>query len=484
MLAVLVAPLSDDGEIVRTTTPADAYGWAISDFAALPANARPFIFYVWIPPWGNPSWRHAATFAINTAASESTVIQHPVEVAGGWLQRWDLRELQPSQDGLKRVSGVIEGLVTSEPFFNTTIDGVTGIAPHIANRHLSAIQALEPPNPLVMRADWMIATFLSAVDGGVYLELKGFTGKDVDKSEEQSPEQEVLARYGIFEDFSERKRGDRRVGMFFSGVTGKPRSVVALRGFAGVGWATEDIFDEDVTSSRHPIYNLVGNEFRGREIIWELPNGLHGVLLTDDKGNILREAPPNIATDSRVPPPHTSRLQAGPISCIRCHASELGLRSCRNDVATMLGGRLEVIGDLTDIGNERDFRDRVAGLYSGRDFQTLLRRGREDYSAAIDEITRGEIEPGDLLDQVTEIYNGYRYELITPTGALRELGIINASDEQSIVLLSQLIGADFSSPVDPAAAAVFEAIPLRRADWNRIYVDMARRAEKLGKDQP
>jgi hypothetical protein len=360
---------------------------------------------------------------------------------------------------------IFDEMYASDPYFHDISDG--SISFQVFEQ--VAPVALQVPNVgfPVVRADWFVTKTLSSIEGGKYLELRGLVDNEASS----------LSRFGVFEDTAVLVDGDRRVGMFRSSVTGKARSVMALHTFIGYAWITEDIFDEDVDETRHPIYNLMENEYRGREIIAEMPNGLHVFMITDDTGKILREAPPELVTDHRVPAPNTSRLQAGAISCIRCHAEDSGLRTCVNDVTKLLAGPLSLVGDQV-------FVDDVTTRYAGRRFDRTISLGRENYEAAVDQLTGGELDVPELSLLTANVYAQYRYEMVDAAVALKELGFDISGVDPFIdtkLILREVLSFDAASfdtfiLEDPAIAALIEGVPIRRSDFDRIHARLAYRS--------
>lgn len=453
-----------DPKIVKTETPEEVASWVLSDLMLLHPDDRPFQRYVWIPSWSDIGWNDAVTFAFNAAVSRSGTIQKPTLLANGWLQRWDMRLLLPEEAVYAKVIRHFDDLCLTDPYFHAE-----GSLDHtVLIRNLPMMTGLALIDVPVVRADWFVVKSLSSIEGGRYLELRGI----------EESETTVLSRFGVFEEQSEIVEGDRRVGMFRSNVTGKARSVVALETLIGRAWITEDLFDEDVNEDNHPIYNLVDNPFRGREIIVEMGNGLHLYMITDNEGNILREAPPNLVTDHRIPSPNTNRLQAGAISCIRCHGDEAGLKTCANDVATLLAGPLRLQGDTA-------FIDSITTRYSGRKFDRSILLGREDYEAAVDKISNGRLDAAKMSDLLSDIYAQYRYDLVTVDQSLEELGFdIKAEGFTGREVLREVLEFDVGSTPfaileDPAIAALSQGIPIRRVDFERIHSRLAFRTARI-----
>ena len=453
-----------DPAIVKTETPDEVASWVLSDLMLLSPLDRPFMRYVWVPSWSDIGWNDAATYAFNAAISRSGVIQKPTLIANGWVQRWDMRLLLPEDPLFLKVMKQYDALALEDPYFHAekSLDYTVLI------RNLPMMTALGLVDVPVVRADWIIVKSLTSIEGGRYLELRGIEGNEA----------QVLSRFGVFEQQSVEVEGDRRVGMFRSNVTGKARSVLALNTLIGRAWITEDLFDEDVNEDNHPIYNLLDNPYRGREIIIEMSNGLHLFLITDDKGTILREAPPNLVTDHRVPAPNTKRLQGGAISCIRCHGDEAGLKSCANDVATILSGPIRLQGDQA-------FIDSIITRYSGRKFDRSILLGREDYESAVDTVTNGRLDAAGVADLLSDIYAQYRYDMVTVDRALKELGFdIKAEGFTGREVLREILEFDvgitpFAILEDPAIAALSQGVPIRRVDYERIHSRLAYRTARI-----
>ncbi len=444
--------------VTRVMSPEDAMRAAVADLATLPADRQLLVRYVWVPPWLGEDAHHVVSYAVNLAASRSGTIQHPTLVAGGTLQRWDLDRLVPDPTVRASVGEVWDTIASSDPYFRR--DGVSHPVPGL----LVSV-------PLV-RADRFAAQCLLAIDGR-YPELRGLTNLRDDSG--RTEEEIALARFGVFRSTSIEVDGDRRVGMVRSEVTGKARAVLALRGLVGSAWITEDLLDEDTDASRHPIYHLLDGRPRGHEIIWELPNGLHGFLITDGDGRVLREAPPDLVTDHRTPAPHTSRLDGGAFSCIRCHGQSRGLRDCRNDVAAILATDVRILGDGSRTPEQA--AEEIATRYAGRDFERLLERGRLDYDAAIDELTGGTHDAETLAAATAELIGSWKYPLVDSRRVCLELGFEVAEGTDATAVLRELLPTPVPSPgvaitEDPTIALLAAGVPIGRVDLERIYGEL------------
>lgn len=176
-------------------------------------------------------------------------------------------------------------------------------------------------------------------------------------------------------------RGQQRVAIIKSKVTGKSRVVVVLPTLEsvrerGVLILTFDIRDEDIGINDYPFANALA--FRGKaiEAIWVDSNGGQKYALFNDQGVRQNEVPFDIANDTTVPNPHTQRLHT--MSCITCHGMKKdtdgrnldGWQPLPNDILPLLSS---VQADLSKRGN----RDKIVHKYSGNADGLLmeLRRG-------------------------------------------------------------------------------------------------------------
>lgn len=499
-------------EITKVHTPAQATIWAAADAATLPLDMRPFVRYQYLPPWATKEWAGALSLAVNMAASQSSLVHFPVVTGQGWLLRWDLRLLAPKERELARLLKVWDETASADPYFYglqkvkvktdpyqaRAADGTLktfdykyvealGFNPHIPSQEAGLLIGFLDPDPLdefpvfpIARADLFMSLLLSTIDGGRYYDFL-----QLERNPEKGSERDALfRRLGANEAFSRANQGDRRVGIFESLVTGKPRQVEYLRGLAGRQsegriFVTFDIGDGDQAVTQHPIYNLLSFQHAAEEIIWERPNGLHGFALVDRAGNLQDEVPPDVARDHNVPAPHTARLQAA-LSCITCHGSDDGLKPADNDVKRILAGRLNLFDDVSQTGLSRQqVVEELAGKFGG-DFDKLLTRGRDDYSDAVFRATGG-MQIADVSSLIGDIYGFRRYQKVTPRQGLLELGYQlpeDAEPEQVVAVLNKYIP---DNPPD-ANGFVFEQLALgllkqgesvRRIDWDREYSSAA-----------
>jgi hypothetical protein len=497
------APVKAD----RVPDVTDAVAWAVQDIVLRQPIDRPYLRYLWVPPWGDVSWHQVNSFLVNSAISQSSIIQLPEGVAGGWLIVWDLRKLAPKESDLKRLLIVWDSLAKGEPYFHvqipkpvacrsfTFLDGKTYTgrtfvpAPHVAEGYSILERETASFAPL-LRADDFLRRAASTIDGGLYYHFIGFI-----RDGKRLTEAEIFKLVGLDVALSREVEGDDRAAVFQSAVTGKPRTVEQVQGAIGKARITYDLFDEDVDASRHAIYELLDsvNRARGKEIIFERSNGMFGYILTDGAGKLVDVAPPNLVADHKTPEPVTKQLYP-PLSCIRCHGPNAGVQIVRNDVPTLLGdaknGDVDLFDDLASRANRTATVDRLAGLYAAGDAFTLeadLSRSRA--SDAIWRATRGMSVSGP--DKVAPKASAALAQQFADYWYPRSIidGNVNADRAalewghrvpagQGAAFLKQALKpqrADFSvdgvpvEAADPAIAALRRGMSIRRQDFDRVY---------------
>ncbi len=496
------AAKADSIAVARVPTAADAAVWALQDVLLIKSHeTRLFTRYLWVPPWGDTTWHQAHSFAVNAAASQSSVIRLPSSAGGGWLVRWDLRHLAPKEEDLLRLVIVWDSLAIDEPFFHVKLIGSDQVetkpyrhidgktyrfrshwpAPHCFEAYSLLEKETQSFAPL-LRVDDFERRLLSTIEGGRYYHFVGFI-----RGGQRLTEREIFETVGLSVDVSRKVEGTDRVAIFASGVTDKPRTVEILQGAVGRGRVTFDVFDEDVDADRHPIYNLLEfvNQSRGKEIIFDRANGLQAFILTDGTGKLVDVAPDRLVSDHLTPRPATARLFPA-LSCIRCHGPSGGVQNCPNDVKALLGdsATVDVIDDLGDLRSSRfENVDQIAGLYAG-DFDKRLRLIRDDYAAATFRATSG-LSVEKASEVLARRFEGYWNDKVSPHRAALELGF-EVDEKHAARLLSivlrrktadiQVDGEPFGFD-DPAIAALKRNLQVRRHDFNRVFADCALRVQ-------
>jgi hypothetical protein len=206
-----------------------------------------------------------------------------------------------------------------------------------------------------------------------------------------------------------------------------------------------------------------------------MSNGLHLYLITDEAGQILRAAPDDLVADHRIPPPHTNRLDGGPISCIRCHAGESGLKPCRNDVAAILATDVRILGDGDRTPEEAAAA--IATRYAGRDFDRSLERGRLDLDATIDALTDGRHDAQSLFTATADMFGEHQYPAVDAQRACLAIGFRVDDSADSAAVLRELLPTPVPVPgiaitEDPTIALLAAGVPIGRTDFDRILGEL------------
>jgi len=340
------------------------------------------------------------------------------------------------------------------------------LAEYLPEDAWSALRAGTDSEAPLVRGDWLFELGITSADQGLYPQFRGMKGLDGAALSQQ----EYFAARGIDLRLSQRLRSDERAALIRSQITGKPRRMRFVRGVgvrptAGTGLCsiTDDPFDADVVDPDFdPIRNLLVFQSRGSEVILELPNGWHEFSLWDANGRLVDEAPPQLATDHKIPSPHSARLQY-PISCVRCHASEDGWRKVESDVPKLLARGGDIFGDFAARAHhpgDAEVLARLAGLYSG-DIEEPLQAARDSYQDVVLRITgKGIIETSAA---VAKVYADYVWQMVTPELAAAELGVpkFDAVPKQE--------------PEDSTLLALQLGLPVNRRQWEFSYVEAATR---------
>lgn len=533
MLPLLLAQAEPEllAGVKRAYAPRDAAIQAMLDAGSLPASHQQYTFYVW-DNLGTKESTAIASWTVNAVMSRASTIILPTIIhnpAGPKLLRWNMYDLAPVQKDFDKLRDAWESMADNEPYFRQplpkgkkkyrkeqrtrkvtkqvrvpapqygansyflrdqeveetyevevedTIAAKTEPGLHAGGagplRLLSEFTKLNLP---VVRLDWFIATAWSD------LEIDGVVGKysllaGIGKGKEgQTDFDAFMESIGADPKAVRRLRSDQRTVMI-SGVTGKWRTVEA---FFGLGvrpedggqlvTITHDLKDNERNAKRHPLLNLLEFEDQAREIIAAKRNGLHLFVLTDGKGALQAEAPPDVAAWPASP--HvTKRLTSG-ISCVECHGPGSGYNPVENYVRELAKGGVFPYGDFASKTDARDVLDRLRGLYDG-DLTIPLRVAANGYAGAVDRATMGVFGAKTVETASAElmrIYAGY-FGKITAGGVLRDLGY-TVDEKGAKEAIRQVVPP--SADEDGRIATLRLGLPLKRSDIHEIFYEIALR---------
>lgn len=434
MLSLIFAALS----IVGQPGPAEVHAAALGDLVTkVPPERQYDTRYVSLhsaPPGpARDSLYAALTFAMNSTSFRSTLAQIP-RVYGGSLVRLSLSSLGwdaiSRSARIERLKGqgvdvstfkpdLWEEIVKGEPYFlasqtynNQYIRG--WVDPEVDRQ----LRIKTHSTKAVIRADWLITKLLrEAQDAGVYSQALLLPPAEAD----------LYRALGVDAKFVDGDPTLRSGGAVLDSIVAlHNRELQLIPSLYGWDekfiWRTFD-FASDTTGDKSVIEALAGKvKHDGREIIFTLPNGLHGGYLADGAGKQVNQVPQDIALDQRMNP--FDRIKDRSVknfyTCVRCHAETNGVRPFDDVVGRAMlspgiglavlaktkGRVVEVDAQLTDYY--------LSGL------QSKIVRQQTSYANRV-KACNGQTsnENGQNINDVVE---GYLFSLITPEQAAQEQG--------------------------------------------------------------
>jgi mono/diheme cytochrome c family protein len=253
--------------------------------------------------------------------------------------------------------------------------------------------------PLAVRADWFIATASRPPLYGDLLELPS-----TDRALERLLQVEVIQNI-VDENCV-------RAGFNDSGVSKNNRVLERHDAVYGAYWRSYDFADNKGRQSifEHPLGPANGEtSFKpdGGEMIFHLPNGLHGYMIVDGAGKRIDKAPVEIVAD---PLRSDQRVETG-ISCMSCHSK--GYIPKGDQVWAHVWKNAKAFA--------RAEFDTVRALYSRNRVPKLVEEDNARYLAALDKLHVSVNDP-DPVNAVT-----LRYEAtLTLADAAAELAMPDA----------------------------------------------------------
>ncbi len=328
-------------------SPAFAVVLALADVRTLPPEARPSCRYISAynaRPEDLPKVAQALAFVLNSL-SRNPLLVAPEPVGGGRragrLWRIDLEDYKISPKAWDRLVSKGSGRVpVGEPYHYLSVvkdesvywpggvwsgDGRYYAAGAYAERR--RVQALAPWLPAaeavqlaaecqtqtpICRADWLCYYALLEPR---YHELLGLGDRLADVERLALVDQEVTDREG------EETMGVALRSEVAEHIRGLRRSPTIRRRGRGYFWISDDyqtsIAGDDLLASAD---QLLDARPAAHEVIWSLPNGLQGYLVTDGQGKRIDRAAINVASDKRS---GFSSVEVEIRNCVCCHANGL-----------------------------------------------------------------------------------------------------------------------------------------------------------------
>ncbi len=233
-----------------------------------------------------------------------------------------------------------------------------------------------------------------------------------------------------------------RAGMGVSGVSRNNRVVERHSQKYGTYWKS---FDFKTSSAQENMYkDPIDLHETGGEMVFSLPNGLHGYYVCTAKGDRLDEAPIDIVTDKFA----ANKTVRNGLACMRCHGG-LGLQTFKDTVRPVL---------KTIQGNPGFLVDRALHLYPEQKFMDRL------FSADTQRFSERMklLVPKPVIDEpLTPVSHNFLDEPINLAQASAEMGRAEPGDLQGVFRLPQF------AQLGLAPLAVGGEI--RRDSWEDYY---------------
>jgi WD40 repeat protein/mono/diheme cytochrome c family protein len=184
------------------------------------------------------------------------------------------------------------------------------------------------------------------------------------------------------------------------------------------------------------------------EVLFRLPNGLQGYMLSDARGNRLDRGPTNVVSD----PKHPERVVENGISCMSCHPAGFVKKADEVRPLAESGG-----GVFTG-----DERAAILRMYPPRQkFEAALRTDADDYKATL---TKLGIRPGSA-DPVTVTTRRYQAD-VDLNQAAAELWMSPEDFRRGARRANQFLAPDLAPLLVPGGS-------VKRDSWEHMYAGAA-----------
>lgn len=211
----------------------------------------------------------------------------------------------------------------------------------------------------------------------------------------------------------------KRAGMTVSGVSQNNRVVERHPSRFGSYWKSYDF--ETSRGRQNMFVDPMNFHFAGGEMIFNLPNGLQGYLITDTEGNRINAAPTGIVTDKFA----ADKTVRNGLACMRCH--DRGVKRFADNIRP-------AIENLpgSSMPNKRD----VLRVYpTKQEMDELLNIDEKKF---MDSLTEALGEPQDR-EPLTNVARTYMDNAISLSRAASELGMKKPEDLKRIFSLPQFV---------------------------------------------
>ncbi len=438
LLAALVLAAAPAPDV--PTTPGQAFRLAVMDCAYnVPPDRWPFTRYASlhaVPRSRRPGVVHAFEHAANSTSTQSRLVKFPV--VGDLLLRLDLEELGwdrfSRRDEIDRLAtlGVVfnfKGNKRNEDFFADVWETFAFHDPYFRAPKLysdrydrgwvdpyddALARHLTGSDKFVVRADWLLAKLMSErQDGGFYSQLLLHPALESD----------FYKRVGADIRFVDATVQARHGGAVIrSDVARHNRELQVIPAAFGDVWRTFDFADAGKPDKDVQLALAGKVKHDGREIIYRLPNGLHGYYLADGKGTQVAVVPQAIALDMRAGTSHpiVDRNVANAHKCVSCHGVESGLIPFSDQVSAGITAEGVKLVTLSDDYRKLVIRNRELREYYLTDLGARIGASNLAYAAAVKALTG--LDPAGNADGFMVAFDTYTWGTVTPAVAAYEMG--------------------------------------------------------------
>ncbi len=472
--------------------PATAVGMVLELQGQIGRNDQ--MRWLWCPAGSDDEYATACV-ALNVALNRSTTPYKPPRMAGGALVAVDLGQLGDTTEDVARVTQLWDSMAADEPYFTFT-QKVTHEKKSTKKdaAEISSVSTVVSPAPhlgeegayvgvgRIYRVDQFARRMLSSIDDGQYYAARNISAK--------TKMRDYLRSRGFdLDNAQQRLATDQLVTL--SNVTSRVR-VVKLGQSQGVKPSkgrglvsiTCDLADKPNDPNRNGFQSLLNENFDAFEVIATLSTGQQEFSLWDANENLLKEAAPNVATDSTVPKPFNARLQPA-IGCIRCHGGSEGYQPLASQFVFDSQGFGRVLGDLSrGLKTQDQFRayQTIRSRYgaSQGEVDHLLQDGRDSLARQYDYVNLKEAHGAKAAYEATaRTINKYWYQQMQAGDVDRELGIDPGHDPVA-AFNNAVPASDATGLIPDGSAGILNRIrnghEITRQEWESVYIDAQTKA--------
>lgn len=424
------------GGVAGDPSPDGAMRSVVLDLAeSVPVGSRYYTRYLALWPYAEvdrSAVLKSLAFQMNSCSWNSTFGKLTV-VQGGTLVRFDLREFGWDRVARSRrlanaeAAGASfnfkdaaekflfldpwEALIRRDPyFFSTAIDYGTLKRGWIDPGVDYAARQLSYSGRPVLRADWFLTQLSLDRPLGFYSDFLGLPKKEAD----------LFKMLGADLKFIDREELTRGGAALTSIVALRNRELQLFPTLVGGDqpflWRSLDVKAE--SGKQSVLENFAGTlKPDGKELIYSLPNGLHGYYVCNGAGDQVGEVPIDIAQDKQDA--YDNRVISS-YKCVSCHGPSSGINSFTDVVARMALSREAAIATESKDKDAADALKRKIEGYYLTPIGSAVKRHQETYGERV-KVVNGLVSEANSVAYVGFV-NQYRWGRINLDRAAIELG--------------------------------------------------------------